>query len=198
MKENLEWCVGNTISDDHSENFGRCIYHSIKLDCQQTVQVKILFIFNHISQTKIFQGQSLTSFKLKHFELNKHLDGLSKNTNFTKSVIVYPILEYQDFYRLNVFFAKQRLIQLKKQTLSISKNLNDSWPPGQRVGNKPTTRFDVLRQVYFNMTHMFFPDDFVNVRKHSRADQQDVQVDFCVSIKLLSFLYIIFFIFRQL
>lgn len=67
-------------------------------------------------------------------------------------------------------------MQLKKQTLTISKSLNDTWPPGQRKGNKPTTRFDVIRQVYFNMTHMFFPDDFVNIRKHKQADLQDIKV----------------------
>lgn len=117
------------------------------------------------------------SFKLKHFELNKHLGALSKNSNFTKAITIYPIVEYQDFYRLNAFFAQQRLKELKKQSVSIAKDLNgSSWPPGQRAGNKATTRFDVIRQVYFNMTHMFFPDDFVNIKKHSHADLQDIQV----------------------
>lgn len=88
-------------------------------------------------------------------------------------------------------FLQQRLLQLKKQTVAIAKSLNgEVWPPGQRGGNKPTTRFDVLRQVYFNMTHMFFPDDFVNVRKHNQADLQDIKVGwFVVSLRLLVFLF---------
>lgn len=39
MKDNLDWCVANAATDDHSENIGRCIYHSTKLDCQEVVQV---------------------------------------------------------------------------------------------------------------------------------------------------------------
>lgn len=29
----------NVISEDHSENLGRCIYHSLGMSCQETVQV---------------------------------------------------------------------------------------------------------------------------------------------------------------
>lgn len=39
MRENLEWCVSNAVSDDHSENLGRCVYHSTNLDCQESIQV---------------------------------------------------------------------------------------------------------------------------------------------------------------
>lgn len=39
MRENLEWCVANAVSDDHSENIGRCVYHSTNLECQEEVQV---------------------------------------------------------------------------------------------------------------------------------------------------------------
>lgn len=59
----------------------------------------------------------------------------------------------------------------------LSKNLNDSWPPGQKTGAKPATRFDLPPQLYFNMTHMFFPDDLTNIRQHTAADYKDIQVN---------------------
>lgn len=45
MKANLDWCINNAISDDNSENLGRCIHHSINLECQEEIQVD----FNKIS-----------------------------------------------------------------------------------------------------------------------------------------------------
>lgn len=59
MRKNLEWCVLNAVSDDHGENFGRCVYHSVNLNCQQSVQVrkpplylKFVFTFVILSGTK--------------------------------------------------------------------------------------------------------------------------------------------------
>lgn len=54
--------------------------------------------------------------------------------------------------------------------------MTEVWPPGQRPGAKPATRFDLPRQFHFNMTHMFFPDDFTNVRQHIAADLKDIEV----------------------
>lgn len=112
--------------------------------------------------------------------------------NFTQSITVYPILQYKDFYLLNAFFAQRRLMELKKASLVIAKDLKETWPPGQRVGNKATTRFDVPRQIYFNMTHLFFPDDFTNVEKQKLADQQDIRVDFLVFVSKCDLFFFVF------
>lgn len=58
----------------------------------------------------------------------------------------------------------------------ISKDLTDTWPPGQKTGAKPATRFDVPKQYYFNMTHMFFPNDFRNIRKLTEPELVDIEV----------------------
>lgn len=58
----------------------------------------------------------------------------------------------------------------------LSETLTETWPPGQRPGAKPATRFDLPRQYYFNMSHMFFPDDFINIRKHTEAELLDIEV----------------------
>lgn len=38
-RKDLEWCIMNAVSDDYSENIGRCIHHSLNLSCQESVQV---------------------------------------------------------------------------------------------------------------------------------------------------------------
>lgn len=58
----------------------------------------------------------------------------------------------------------------------LSEDLTDSWPPGQKTGAKPATRFDLPRQYYFNMTHMFSPDDFTNIRTLTEPESHDIEV----------------------
>lgn len=43
IRDNLEWCVRNAFSDNHSDNIGRCIAHSIGLECQDEIQVSFLY-----------------------------------------------------------------------------------------------------------------------------------------------------------
>lgn len=71
---------------------------------------------------------------------------------------------------------QQRLELIKQQTDNLSKLVQDSWPPGQRVGAKPATRFDLPRQYYFNMSHVFFPDDFTVIRPHNEPELKDIEV----------------------
>jgi hypothetical protein len=40
VRDHLDWCVMNAISEDHSENIGRCVHYSIGLTCQGALQVK--------------------------------------------------------------------------------------------------------------------------------------------------------------
>lgn len=58
----------------------------------------------------------------------------------------------------------------------LSKDLTENWPPGQKTAAKPATRFDLPKQYYFNMTHMFFPDDFTNIRKLTEPESIDIEV----------------------
>ncbi|KYB26915.1 chondroitin sulfate synthase 2 [Tribolium castaneum] len=158
MREHLDWCVINAISDDHSENLGRCVHHSIGLTCQKTLQ-----------------GQSFHTFKLRHFELERHLLQLAEKPEFNQAITVHPILQGDSFYLLNAYFLKQRLVQIKHEIDVLSEDLDEVWPPGQRPGAKPATRFDLPRQLYFNMSHVFFPDDFTNVRAHTMAELGDIE-----------------------
>lgn len=51
MNRNLEWCTANAVSDDSSENLGRCVYQSTRLECQTVVQV-IFISLNLIKKYK--------------------------------------------------------------------------------------------------------------------------------------------------
>lgn len=56
--------------------------------------------------------ESLHSFKLKHFELNKHLVELKNKEEFNQAVTIYPILQKDDFYILNAYFLKVKFADL--------------------------------------------------------------------------------------
>ncbi|GJQ81937.1 hypothetical protein Trydic_g20404 [Trypoxylus dichotomus] len=157
MKENLDWCVRNAVSEDDSENLGRCIYHSTKLTCQEVVQ-----------------RQRILGFKLKTFDLENDLEKLIQNLDFQKAVTIYSVLQKNDFYLLHTYFSKQNLKEIKARIDEISEDLTDMWPPGRKNNGKPVTRFDIPQTLYFNMSHMFFPDDFVNIRKHTSAEGKDI------------------------
>ncbi|XP_044764100.1 chondroitin sulfate glucuronyltransferase [Coccinella septempunctata] len=158
VREKLDWCVLNAVSDSHSENIGRCIYNSIGLNCQETVQ-----------------SQRLTSFRMKHFDLDKSLYNLSRREDFNSAATVYPVLQGRDFYQLNTHFIKQRLNELQGIEKELAEGLVESWPPGHKPKAKPATRFDLARQLYFNLTHVFFPDDFTTIRKHNKDELSDIQ-----------------------
>ncbi|XP_050316001.1 chondroitin sulfate glucuronyltransferase [Anthonomus grandis grandis] len=157
-RQYLEWCIMNAVSDDNSENLGRCIHHSLGLSCQESVQ-----------------EQSMPSFKLKHFDLPYYLSELKANVDFNKAVTIRPVIANDDFFRLNAYFLKQRLEIHNKQIKKLSESLKESWPPGINPGVKPATRFDVPRQYYFNMTHVYFPDDFTVLKTHTEPELLDIQ-----------------------
>lgn len=89
VREHLDWCVINAISEDNSENIGRCVYHSIGLSCQE-----------------MLQEQTLTTFKLKHFEFTQNLVNLSKREDFNNAITIHPILQGENYYLLDAYFLK--------------------------------------------------------------------------------------------
>lgn len=96
MREHLDWCVVNAISNNLSENFGRCVHYSTKLSCQNAVQ-----------------GVKIKSYKMKHFSVEKHLKDLSQNKQFNEASNVYPILQSEDFYLLHAYFCKVIIVKSK-------------------------------------------------------------------------------------
>lgn len=155
MRNHLDWCIMNAVSEDPSENIGRCAFHSYGISCQENIHMEQLY-----------------TFRIKHFELIPHLKELSERTDFNNAVTIYPVLQKNDFYTLNAYFLKQRLSTITEE---ISKNTIDLWPPGQRPGAKPATRFDLPRQYYFNRSHIYFPNDFSVMKEHSATELMDIE-----------------------
>lgn len=51
-----------------------------------------------------------------------------------------------------------------------------TWPIGNQPGNKPLTRFDVLRWDYFTESHIYLSTDFDIIRPLNDAETKDIQV----------------------
>ncbi|XP_050503243.1 chondroitin sulfate glucuronyltransferase [Diabrotica virgifera virgifera] len=158
MRNHLDWCIMNAVSEDPSENIGRCAFHSLGIYCQQNIQM-----------------ESIHSFRIKQFELAPYLKDLSEKEEFNKAITIYPVLQKEDFYLLNAYFLRQRLTKINNEIKRISEPLIDTWPPGQRQGAKAATRFDLPRNCYFNQSHVFFSDDFTTLRKHTSEELVDLR-----------------------
>lgn len=111
MRTNLEWCVKNAFSDNHSDNLGRCVAHSVNLECQDEIQ-----------------AQTLLSYRLKHYNIGKNLKHLSKSSVFNNAAVVYPVSNPEDFYTLHAYrcriSASKTLEQSKELTHLIGMYFN--------------------------------------------------------------------------
>lgn len=168
--DNLDWCIKNSFSDNHSENLGRCIAHSINLECQEEIQ-----------------GQTIQSFRLRRHGVLKNMPYFKENPNFDLSAVVYPVITAEDIYSLHAYYsrlgASRVLVEtgaLSDEILSLGPKLPDnykhiSWPVGRRPGAYPTSRFDFPKHIYFNLTHKFFHSDFSNTALLTKSELVDIQ-----------------------
>lgn len=136
-----------------------------------------------------FQGVKLNSFKLAdNVKLFKDLSTLSKNDQFHKSAIIYPLTNIDDFYRLHIFFSKNHLNDLRENNKklehdtyriangSISNNILEiRWPLGVPDPGTAETRHDLNVWQFMNTTHMFLPNADSAVEPLSRIDALDFQ-----------------------
>lgn len=71
--------------------------------------------------------------------------------------------------------------QIRKSVLKMAKftpgGVNSvTWPVGNQPGNKPITRFDVLRWDYFTESHIYLTNEFNTLRRLNEAEKLDVTV----------------------
>lgn len=60
------------------------------------------------------------------------------------------------------------------------------WPPGVRTDptlptSQPPDRFHQPRYSAINSSHNLMPDDFTNIKKHTDAEQKDIDVFIIIS-----------------
>lgn len=85
--------------------------------------------------------------------------------------------------QLELWKTNSEISRLRKSILNTAEFTPDgvksvTWPIGNQPGNRPLTRFDVLRWDYFTETRIYSSTDFNNVRELNEAEKQDVKVDF--------------------
>ncbi|XP_011494577.1 PREDICTED: chondroitin sulfate synthase 2 [Ceratosolen solmsi marchali] len=170
LKNNLDWCVKITFSSSDDVNFGRCIMHSTSIPCSNNVQEE-LFLSIKLNVT---------------FNYENNFRELSLQEDFQNSATVYPIYDHSVIYKMNTYFAEVELVKVQKEIEYIReeirktsnftpKNQKDlSWPIGSQPGNKALNRFDILRWTYFNMTHVFFYNDFDTIKELDSNQKEDV------------------------
>lgn len=172
IRANLDWCVRNSVSNQHNLNIGRCVKYSSKIDkCQASSQ-----------------GIEITSYKLNSYKIYRDLHMIQKEKNFNKASIIYPITTADDFYLLHAYFARVHLeeinlmkdkIQQEASTISNGSLPNDvlevRWPLGVPKPNPPESRHDIVPWTHLNLTHSFMWNSEVNIRRLSSVDAEDMQ-----------------------
>ncbi|XP_054728501.1 chondroitin sulfate synthase 2 [Anastrepha obliqua] len=156
MRNNLDWCVRNGVTNVHSVNIGRCVKYSSNLSgCQSS-----------------FQGVHEDMYTLQpHVKLFKDLNILARDATFRSATLVYPVTSMDDFYRLHAYYSRyhlelvqQRSFDLERKSYriangSISNNILEiRWPLGVPLGSAPETRHDIITWHLINHTHIFLPN----------------------------------------
>ncbi|XP_058975095.1 chondroitin sulfate glucuronyltransferase [Musca domestica] len=173
MRNNLDWCVRNGITNVHSINIGRCVKYSSNLPgCQE-----------------VFQGIQQRTYDLKSsVKLFKDLNLLTKDEAFRNATTIYPVTSMDDFYRLHAYFSKYHLeiVQQNSADLeqksyriangTISNNILEiRWPLGVPLASAPETRHDIIMWHYMNETHIFLPNAENNVEPLSAIEADDLK-----------------------
>ncbi|XP_050044474.1 chondroitin sulfate glucuronyltransferase [Dermacentor andersoni] len=152
---NLDSCLVGTgeILDDH---IAQCIAKVSGVPCSD-----------------VFQEQPFYSFNLeKDFGYVPDPATLTTRKDFSAVVTLYPVLTSKYFYRLHHHFSLYNLQKVKRQIAFTEKQIADvaihlpndtigraEWPLGVEPTLKPSNRFDIIRSVYFNDTHLFWKTD---------------------------------------
>ncbi|KAH7965954.1 hypothetical protein HPB49_012285 [Dermacentor silvarum] len=152
---NLDSCLVGTgeILDDH---IAQCIAKVSGVPCSD-----------------VFQEQPFYSLNLeKDFGYVPDPATLTTRKDFSAVVTLYPVLTSKYFYRLHHHFSLYNLQKVKRQIAFTEKQIADvaihlpndtmgraEWPLGVEPTLKPSNRFDIIRSVYFNDTHLFWKTD---------------------------------------
>ncbi|XP_067641381.1 chondroitin sulfate glucuronyltransferase [Eurosta solidaginis] len=180
MRNNLDWCVRNGVTNVHSVNIGRCVKYSSNLSgCQAS-----------------FQGVHEDIYTLQpHIKLFKDLNMLAREEAFRNATLVYPVTSMDDFYRLHAYFSKYHLELVQKRSFdlerksyriangTISNNILEiRWPLGVPLGSAPETRHDIITWHLINNTHIFLPNAENIIEPLSHIDKMDFDKVFGIAI----------------
>lgn len=174
IRNNLDWCVRNAVTNYHSLNIGKCVKYSSKIDqCQES-----------------FQDIHIDSYNLNNLKIYRDLHFLKNDQHFREATTVYPISSSDDFYLLHAFYSRLQLETIKTKINNIDKEsqqisngttisnnvLEVKWPLGVPPNNIPETRHDILTWTYLNLTHSFMWDSAFNVKPLPIIEAKDMSI----------------------
>uniref|UniRef100_A0A0B6ZGM6 Hexosyltransferase n=1 Tax=Arion vulgaris TaxID=1028688 RepID=A0A0B6ZGM6_9EUPU len=181
VNDSMKWCVDNCHHSDQSLNFGKCLLHVTKLNCQSTAANKVY-----------------PAFPVKDFDFGRDIETYKVQDDFNKSLSVFPMPDEISHYKLHRYFCEVELNSTRHQIQEMKNNIlhmsqfapggrdSVSWPIGIPEPYRPKNRFDVIRWDYFTETHIFFQDDFTNVKELIGIDKLDVQDIIKISMEKLN------------
>ncbi|KAH9518485.1 hypothetical protein Btru_016921 [Bulinus truncatus] len=184
VNSSLKWCSENCHSLDASVNFGKCLLHASDMECHSTAANKVY-----------------TAYPVKNLNFNKDIEALREQANFNKSLSVFPMPDEVTHYKMHRYFCEVELNSTMHQIQEMKDNIlymgqfapggrdSISWPIGVPEPYKPKNRFDVIRWDYFTETHIFFQDDFTNVKELIGIDKLDIQDIIKISMEKLNELH---------
>ncbi|XP_064455950.1 chondroitin sulfate synthase 2-like [Ornithodoros turicata] len=154
-------------SDTKDESFGTCIVKATGLRC-----------------TSSMQGQTYHALNLeKDLGYAPDPSALATRKDFSKTITVFPVLSAKYHYRLHHYFgyynlnkAYQHVERTESSITGLSSYVGGNngrlnWPVGVDSPVKPSGRFDVLRCINFNSTHMFWWNDHTAIVPISGAEK---------------------------
>lgn len=174
ITKNLDWCIRNAIPDvSDTDNLRTCLMHvasALNISCID--RINELHYNYHTSASLDFSLSNSTK---------------SQISLLGKSIAISRLTKEEDFYRLHRLLcehektlAKEELEKFKQEIIDIAPltpEKNDSlvWPIGVDPPSRPVSRFDLIRWDYFTETHIFFDNDFSNIREIKGVNKQDIQ-----------------------
>ncbi|KAL5007042.1 hypothetical protein ScPMuIL_015848 [Solemya velum] len=166
----LDWCLKNPHPTSPSMTLGICVEHASGLPCQDTGG-----------------GKTYPYFHVEDFDYDDDIDALRGNPKFNTSIAVYPMPDDIAHYKVHRYFCllelnqtRQEIDRTKKNIMKMSKmapagTSDMSWPLGTPETLHGLSRFDLIRWAYFTETHIYFEDDFTNIRPLIGVHKQDVE-----------------------
>ncbi|XP_050083996.1 chondroitin sulfate synthase 2 [Anopheles aquasalis] len=172
VRANLDWCVRNALGDDHSNNIGKCVRYSAKLNgCHDR-----------------WQGVPVSSYRLSSFKIYRDFHLIAKEPSFNGASTVFPVTAADDFYLLHAYFSRvhletnnERKRQVQEEALQIAGGalsnevLEVRWPLGVPRTSPPESRHDIIKWTALNLTHIFMRNTEENVRRLSVVDEEDIR-----------------------
>ncbi|RUS82928.1 hypothetical protein EGW08_009312, partial [Elysia chlorotica] len=171
VNASMKWCSDNCHHLDQNLNFGKCVLYASNLHCSKSKSV--------------YETHSLTD-----FDYDRDILALREQIDFNKSFSVFPMPNEITHYKLHRYFCEVELNSTRHQIEDMKKDILYMCKACKLTGvpepYKPKNRFDVIRWDYFTETHIFFQDDFTNVKELIGADKMDIQDIIKVSIEKLN------------